>query len=92
MPAPSLICCVTWVSPPPLSGPQCSHLLDGETSNTGQQRLGCALWARLCKTSIVQAHELSKLQQVLHSPSGLVLSLKKKNGICVKCLMVSIIR
>lgn len=58
-----------------LSGPQCSHLLDGETSNTGQQRLGCALWARLCRTSIVQAHELSKLQQVLHSPSGLVLSL-----------------
>lgn len=36
------------------------------------------LWARLCKTFIVQAHELSKLQQVLHSLSALVLSLKKK--------------
>ena len=45
------------------------------------------LWARLCKTFIVQAHELSKLQQV--SLSALVLSLKKKNGICVMCLMVS---
>lgn len=37
-------------------------------------------WARLCKTFIVQAHELSKLQQVLHSLSALVLSLKKKKG------------
>ena len=47
------------------------------------------MWARLCKTFIVQAHELSKLQQVLRCLSALVLSLEKKNGICVMCLMVS---
>lgn len=39
MPALSPVGCVTWHSAPRLSGPQHSHLQNGENNNTGWQRL-----------------------------------------------------